>query len=315
MANEFELVEHNEVNDLFTFVIDMKYRRPHLHTDIEIIYVLKGMLIVKSEEKVHHVNENQLIILNSCQLHELSSDNSALLLIFQYGLKQFEKSLPQIYELHFETLPVTISNNTQSQQLIEYLNQASQAYFEQSQFYSLLCHGLASLIMFELIHLVPHKKIPEEKKNRLLLKNERIRRISDYIHRNYQKKLLLSDIATKEELTVPYLSHFFTENFGLSFQDYLNTIRCEKAQHLLLHTSDSLLSISQACGFSDVRYLNKSFKDIYAITPYEFRKQTDKSNLTSFNMELNKKNDQQLFLSKEKSLDTLNHFFNSSNKS
>lgn len=305
MNNEFELIEHNSVADFYAFLIEMKYRVPHLHTDIEVIYVLKGTLVIHSEEKTHVAHANQLIILNSCQLHELISDDSALLLVFQLGLKQFEKSFPQIYELIFKTKPCNINTCSNKQTLLNYFFEASHAYFNETNNYALLCHGLASLIMFEIIQVIPYKQVSEESKNRLLQKNERIRRISDYIHHHYQKKLLLSDIAKNENLTVPYLSHFFKDHFGLSFQEYLNTIRCEKAQQLLAHTSDTLLAISELCGFSDVKYLNRSFKLLYGITPKEFRRQSNKILFLQIKHSSDKKIDQQFIFSNTESLEII----------
>ncbi len=59
----------------------------------------------------------------------------------------------------------------------------------------------------------------------------------------------------------------------MSFQNYLNHIRCEKARSLIKNTEMSLLTISEACGFSDLRYLNRAFGHIYHLTPKEYRKQ------------------------------------------
>lgn len=311
MSNEFELIKHNKVSDLYAFVIEMKYRRPHLHTDIEIIYVLEGRLTVISDNKQIIVEKNQLTVLNSCQLHELFSEDSAQLLIFQLGLKQFEQSFPQIYELYFDSVPMAISSDKEKQRLLAHIIEASQAYYHEETYFSLLCHGFASLILFDLIHLYPYQKMSETSKNRFLIKNERIRRISDYIQQNYEKKLLLSDIAESENLTVPYLSHFFRDNFGLSFQDYLNMIRCEKAMYLLSHTHHHLLGISELCGFSDVRYLNRAFTNLYGLTPKEFRKAKNTAPLLQYQLDSQKGIDQQLIYNKEESLNIINQYFSS----
>ena len=63
-----------------------------------------------------------------------------------------------------------------------------------------------------------------------------MRKITHYIDEHYSEKLLLSDIARKEDLSLTYLSHFFKDYLGLPFQEYLAKIRCEKARQLLLLT-------------------------------------------------------------------------------
>ena len=59
MSNEFELIEHRQSKGVHAFLIDMNYRRPHLHTDLELIYVLKGQLIVQTEGRKITVQEQE----------------------------------------------------------------------------------------------------------------------------------------------------------------------------------------------------------------------------------------------------------------
>ena len=68
-----------------------------------------------------------------------------------------------------------------------------------------------------------------------------------------------------------YLSAFFKSVFGMSFQAYVMKKRCEKARQLLLLTDFSLLDISIACGFSDVKYFNQGFQRQFGCSPRQYR--------------------------------------------
>ena len=59
--------------------------------------------------------------------------------------------------------------------------------------------------------IFPHTIMPEKDKNRSQNKTAQMRRIMDYIDTSYSQKLLLSDIAKEENLTLSYLSHFFRD--------------------------------------------------------------------------------------------------------
>ena len=85
-------------------------------------------------------------------------------------------------------------------------------------------------------------------------------KIVDYIDRHSSEKLLLSDIAEKENLNLYYLSHLFKSSFGMPFQEYLSRVRCEKARKQLILTDLSLLDICLSCGFSDPKYFNRDFQ-------------------------------------------------------
>ncbi|WP_243124629.1 helix-turn-helix transcriptional regulator [Enterocloster clostridioformis] len=129
----------------------------------------------------------------------------------------------------------------------------------------------------------------DKEKNASQSKASRMRKIIHYIDEHYSEKLLLSDIALKEDLSLTYLSHFFKDYLGIPFQEYLAKIRCEKARQLLLLTDFPLLDICMSCGFSDSKYFNSGFRRQYGCSPKEYRlnfrhdqlKQQQKSMLTT----------------------------------
>ena len=123
---------------------------------------------------------------------------------------------------------------------------------------------------------MPHQTISNAVHQQQKQNYKRIRRISDYIDEHYSEKLLLRDIAEMENLSLTYLSHFFRDHFQMSFQEYLMHLRCERARQLLLLTDHNLLEICLECGFSDIKYLNKGFLEIYKTSPKELRRQSPK---------------------------------------
>ena len=96
-------------------------------------------------------------------------------------------------------------------------------------------------------------------------------RIMDYVENHYTEKLLLSDISELEGLSVSYLSHFFRDMLGLSFQEYIALRRFERARKMVEQTNRSITEICMECGFSDYRYLNKVYKAQLGYTPMEYR--------------------------------------------
>ncbi len=59
----------------------------------------------------------------------------------------------------------------------------------------------------------------------------------------------------------------------MSFQEYLNTIRLDKAIKMLISTDMPIIDISNNVGFSNINSFNNLFRDSYNTTPpTEFRK-------------------------------------------
>ena len=64
----------------------------------------------------------------------------------------------------------------------------------------------------------------------------------------------------------------FKANTGYSITQYINKVRIEAAQNLLLNSIRRIETISSLCGFSDVRYFMHVFKKYVGMTPSQYRK-------------------------------------------
>ena len=54
--------------------------------------------------------------------------------------------------------------------------------------------------------------------------------------------------------------------------DYVIHFRLKQAAHLLDTTENSISSIAQNTGFNNVGYFCRKFKDVYKLTPSQYRK-------------------------------------------
>ncbi len=68
-----------------------------------------------------------------------------------------------------------------------------------------------------------------------------------------------------------YLSNVFNRIFGCGFSKFVNRFRVENAAEMLRTTDDSMMQISNACGFESIRSFNEQFKLVYAMSPTDYR--------------------------------------------
>lgn len=305
MANEFEIVTHNQMLDFRLFLVNLLYRTPHVHKDFEICLILDGEVSLLSPNQVYHAPRHSFFILNPFQLHELKADTPALILSIQVAPSFFSSIFPRIQSIQLSTQIHNARDSEECRQLFSMLLKLANNYLMKQDAYELLCTGILNTIFYHFLQIDEYHIISDSERDTYQLQQQRIRQISDYIDRHYSQKLLLSDIAAKLDLNLYYLSHFFKENFGLSFQDYLARIRSEKARQLLLLTNRSLLDISMSAGFSDPKYFNRSFRKQYGCTPKEYRRQFNHAPLP--NQQISMLTTQE-FLSEEASLVLLSNY-------
>ena len=92
-----------------------------------------------------------------------------------------------------------------------------------------------------------------------------------YIRTNYSQRLSLDGIA-KNVFTNKYtLSRIFKEMTGQTVVEYINAFRCRQAARLI--RDGALISESaRLCGFSNMSFFTKTFKQYIGCLPSEYRK-------------------------------------------
>ncbi len=78
----------------------------------------------------------------------------------------------------------------------------------------------------------------------------------------------LSVIYHKNE---KYMGRLFAAKTGVSYNKYCLGIKLEAAERMLLQTNEKIIDIALECGFENVSYFNRSFKDRYGTSPTEHR--------------------------------------------
>lgn len=98
-----------------------------------------------------------------------------------------------------------------------------------------------------------------------------IQRVKIYIQRNYQKNLTIEFLASLFYMNSSYLSHLFRKTTGEKFVQYLNSVRIEKAKHLLATTDRKLYQIAKTVGYDNNKYFFRVFKKWEGMTPEQYR--------------------------------------------
>jgi two-component system response regulator YesN len=100
-----------------------------------------------------------------------------------------------------------------------------------------------------------------------------IKKILDYIERNYYQDLKLETIAALFNYNSDYLGKKIRLNTGKHFNTYLDTIRVTKAIQLLKE-GYKVYQVAQKTGFKDMNYFYKKFKFYAGVSPSDFKGRT-----------------------------------------
>ncbi|MHC1771383.1 MAG: response regulator [Flexilinea sp.] len=94
----------------------------------------------------------------------------------------------------------------------------------------------------------------------------------NYIHENFNSEdLSLNLVAQSVNVSPTHFSTIFSQEKGITFIEYLTTVRMGKAKELLRCSSMKSSEIGYAVGYKDPHYFSYIFKKIQGCTPKEYR--------------------------------------------
>ncbi len=118
-------------------------------------------------------------------------------------------------------------------------------------------------------------------KNRNIRHTRVFTKAKEFIWGNYNQDISLKKIAEAVGISPFYLSHLFRNEMGISFLEYVTSVRMSVAKKLLQQTSMSIMEICLEVGYQDPSHFAKIFRKNEGIRPVEYRKNLIEQNIGS----------------------------------
>ena len=128
---------------------------------------------------------------------------------------------------------------------------------------------LSALIFLLCQNCPAQQKSPSGK---TLRDGERVKRMLQYIQQHCAEALTLAGIAQSASLSENECLRCFRSMTGSTPIQYLKQLRVQKAAELLASTDWKIADIGAACGFQEMSYFAKTFRELKGCTPSAFRK-------------------------------------------
>ena len=107
---------------------------------------------------------------------------------------------------------------------------------------------------------------------RFILKDKiRMGAIYEYIDQEYYRNPDVNVVASKVNLTTPAFCRYFKKQTNMTFTEFVNQYRIERAKNLLMQNHN----VSETCyaiGLDSLSYFHKLFREIVGQNPSDFRR-------------------------------------------
>ena len=238
----------------------------HWHNSIEITYVVKGLKVQCMEDEKIIAPTGTLLLVNSGVIHDIDVKNGLEGIVLLIDRDYIDSICPKCKDHGFSLK----TNLDASKEIIDYLFKLVTAHEKNN----LLD---AHIIVLKIIKILAEKLIVDGfyiKEKHDDESYELVISIIKYINQHYQQKITLDKLALITNYNKSYLSNIFKKKTGITIFEYLRNVRLEHCLSDLKYKNNTIVEIALNNGFANIQIFNRIFKEIYKITPKQYRKKT-----------------------------------------
>lgn len=254
----------------------------HWHDEMEAVFVSEGKALVSVGAEKFTVCQGNGFFVNSGVLHAAwdveNSDCKFHSLVFHPRLigGSLDSVFWQNYLMPLMASPILKGihfdgSEKWKQEANEAIERAWQICTSEQPGYEFnVRHELSHLIYLLYSFLPVAQNRPSEK---ALRDGERIKVMLQYIQDHFAEDLVTAQIAASAMISESECLRCFHSTISITPIQYLKQFRIQKAAELLDTTKQKIGDIAIQCGFQEMSYFAKAFREVKKCTPTEYRNQ------------------------------------------
>ena len=282
-AEGYELKEHGKFfypvgcyrNDMSESKIIL-----HWHEELEVIFVVEGSVIVGAGTAEKILHEGDGFFINSNILHDVRQVENhggviKSLVFHPYLIGNLRSIFWSKYLrplIKNKNLPFIYFNGNSEKdfQIVSWIRQAWESEAEEKFGFEFEVRNFLSKIILKISEGKIEKiyaPTPQEQRDA-----ERLKQMIKFIEQNFTKDLTVAEIAEQVSVSKSECLNCFKRTTGISPIQFLKEYRLLLASEKIRSTQKNISEIAEDCGFLDMSYFAKSFRQMFKISPTAYRK-------------------------------------------
>ena len=281
--NQRELVEHGSALFPIACYHDNLSENEvmwHWHEELEAVFITQGSAVVTAGNDSFTVNEGEGVFINASVLHSLKANQGTQCrfhsIVFHPRLISggidsvfYQKYLEPVLDSASLKFAHLRPENPWQKNSIDAIEIAWQNCIYKTLGYEFKVRNSLSELIFNLwSHLPVIQKRPDAK---IMRDSERIKAMLQFIHANHGSEINTKMIADSVMISESECLRCFHNTINTTPIQYLKQYRIQQASHMLVFSGEKIADIAIRCGFQDMSYFTKTFKQLKGCVPSEYR--------------------------------------------
>lgn len=248
----------------------------HAHKEIQCTWIERGNGILIAGETIDHFSDGDIFLINSYVPHVFRNDKKVCTAIHLFF--DFTSLGSEFWKLNeLNTIVKLLSNENGVIKLKnEKLEKAA----------SLITQMKDEINFTNLILFIYFLSLFADKKDLEVISGSslhsmidatesmRMTEVIEFTMLNYTKHISLEKVASIAGLTIPSFCRYFKKRTNKAYLTFVNEIRINKVCGFLRTSNNKIETIAKDCGFSNLSYFNRVFKEHIGLSPKNYRQNT-----------------------------------------
>lgn len=254
----------------------------HWHYFVEIIYVMSGTMTVTCNDGIYQLDAGSFAIFPPQSMHSMHHTGNAPFryLCCKFNLNRItlsESYLPNVTAAFHQISnrpkpPVSFSQSAFSDlDLDRFFTDIHREVQERRYGYNAYVYAQFSRLIVCLLRIWHEQGISFDAETISEAGEETMQNVLMYIDDHSRENINVEDLARTCHMSYSYFARQFRMYYGQSCKQYIEFVRLNKVENLLLFTDHDLSYIAGETGFADCSHLIRTFKKRYQMTPKQFR--------------------------------------------
>ncbi len=242
-------------------------RDKHWHRSIEMFAIYEGGLEFDINGDKYPLYPGDFIIVNSNEIHSISSPIKNFTVVVQIPLAIFEKYYTDDKFIYF-----THVSKIKDREMMALIRDMFDTYNAHDLGYELVVQSRFYQLVYQLVTKYRRTDVDSG-----LIRNskglDKLSRIMSYLQDNYNKDISLETLSKTFGYSPTYLSRMFQKYARTSYKTCIDGIRLEHAKRDLANTQNTIGDIAMNHGFANSKAFARCFQARYGLLPSEYRRQ------------------------------------------
>ncbi|NOU63992.1 helix-turn-helix domain-containing protein [Paenibacillus sp. LMG 31461] len=236
----------------------------------DLTYIFKGRAYYCINGNVYEVNQGDLLCIPKGSRRSATTDSANLMTSYALNIQLYDKEGKDV------NLPFPlISHIGEPEELHSLYNELTFEWLKKNKGHEMKARALLLMILHYYFKALYYKDNNENI-------DKRIQRSIRYILSNLQNQIEVEVLASIAGLTTAYFGTLFKKYMGASVKEYINRMKINNAENILLSGEFTVQEAAYKCGFEDIYYFSKVFKKIKGFPPSRILIENSRSDRQEF---------------------------------